>query len=146
VAVENVYEETFEGDVGVGGTIHIWWRDRPEVEATLSLDRQAHLLLDPGERYYIEANWYLTADDGRYVLSLLDFSGMDIRYGVHYARPEVFVLEVKVTLFEETGLLTSGPHEFLLEGWKLAPLEPEQPTSRPGAAASPDSTVSAGGG
>ena len=121
VEVQNAYEETFDGPVDVTGNIRIWWKQRPEIEANLPIRRHIDLQLDPGEGYFIDANWFLGTDDGQYVLELLDFSQNDIRYGVLYAEPEVFVLDVKVTLFKETGLLISGPHEFTLQGWKLAP-------------------------
>ena len=58
-------------------------------------------------------------DDREDVLEMLDYSGGDVRYGVAYAKPEVFVMEVRVTLFDEIGFLTSGPHEFTLRGWEL---------------------------
>jgi len=121
IKVQNSYEETFDGAVDVKGNIRIWWKQRPEIEANLPISRHIDLQLDPGESYFIDESWFLETDDGKYVLELLDFSQHDIRYDVLYARPEVFVLEVKVTLFKETGLLTSGPHEFTLQGWKLAP-------------------------
>ena len=118
VDVRNVYEETFAGPVNVRGNIHIWWKKNPEVEANIPISHRANLLLDPGERYFINERWFLMTDDRRDVLDLLDFTNGDIRYGVAYANPELFVLEVKVTLFEETGLLISGPHEFTLQGWR----------------------------
>ncbi len=118
VDVRNVYEETFAGLLNVRGNIHIWWKRHPEIEANIPVSHRANLLLDPGERHFITERWFLMTDDRRDVLDLLNFSNGDIRFGVAYANPELFVVEVKVTLFEETGLLTSGPHEFTLQGWR----------------------------
>ncbi|MFH1569041.1 MAG: hypothetical protein ABIL09_13680 [Gemmatimonadota bacterium] len=118
--VRNTYEETFDGDVDILGNARIWWVGRPEIEANLPVRQTTHLRLDPSQRHILRWVWHLQTDDGRNVMSLLDFSGHDERYGVLYARPETFALEVAVTVFRETGLLRSGPHEFALEGWKLA--------------------------
>lgn len=119
--VKNTYEETFSGTVEVTGSIHIWWKERPHIEVNLPIRQHLYLRLDPGERHQIEKRWHLQTDDDRYVLDLLDFSGNDVRHGVRYARPADFLLEIRLTVFEETGLLTSGPHEFVLQGWKLVP-------------------------
>lgn len=54
---------------------------------------------------------------------MLDFSKNDVRSGIQYAEPKVFLLEVQVTLFKEVGLLRSGPHEFILQGWREAGLK-----------------------
>lgn len=117
--VENMYDETFSGMVNAKGNVRIWWKRRPGFEANLPVRENTQLRLDPGERHAFEVRWLLRADDGRYLLDHLDFSGNDVRYGVRYARPEDFLLEISVTVFEETGLLTSGPHEFTLQGWEL---------------------------
>ena len=123
VIVENVYHETFDGVANIKGNIRIWWKRRPEIIANLSIEEYDYLQLDPGGRYVIESDWFLWTDDGQYVLDLLDYSNDDVRYGNIYARPEVFGLEVKVTIFEEIGLLVSEPYEFTLQGWK--PVEGE---------------------
>ena len=80
-------------------------------------------MLDPGEGYFINSAWLLQTDDGRNVFDLLDFSKNDVRDGIRYAEPEVFFVEVQVTLFKEVGLLRSGPHEFVLQGWKMVQQE-----------------------
>ncbi len=64
--------------------------------------------------------WLLTTDDDRNVLDLLLFSSDDVRFGVAYARPETFVASLRMTVFRETGLLSSGPRQFTLQGWRLA--------------------------
>lgn len=119
--VENTYEETFSGPVEITGNIRIWWKQRPHIEANLPIRQRLSLRLDPGEKHQIEKRWLLQTDDDRYVLDLLDFSGNDVRHGVRYARPADFLVDIGLTVFEETGLLTSGPHEFVLQGWKLVP-------------------------
>ncbi len=119
INVENVYEETFIGTVDVTGNIRISWPRHPDVVVNLPIRRrQTDLHLDPSDAYIVDALWFLRTDDGRSVMDLLDFSSNDVRHGVQYAEPETFLFEVTMTLFEETGLLTSGPHEFVLEGWK----------------------------
>ena len=119
VDVRNQYEETFAGQVDVTGNIHIWWKKNPQIEANIPVRERANLLLDPGERHIINVRWLLLTDDREDVLDMLDYSGGDVRYGVAYARPEVFVMEVKLTVFEEIGLLTAGPHEFTVQGWEV---------------------------
>ena len=118
VDVRNTYEETFSGFIDVEGNIHIWMKRDPTVEANIPIRTGANLVLDPDETHFINTRWFLRTDDGVDVLDLLDFGTDDIRFGIHYAVPEIFVMDVKVTLFAETGLLTSGPHEFTLRGWR----------------------------
>ena len=118
VDVRNNYEETFSGLIDVDGNIHIWMKRNPTVEANVRIRTRADLELDPDETHFINSRWFLNTDDGVDVLDLLDFTTDDVRFGIHYAVPEIFLLEVKVTLFNETGLLTSGPHEFILQGWR----------------------------
>jgi hypothetical protein len=127
ISVRNTYEETFDGLVNVRGEIRIDWPGHEDVSATVPVSEERYLHLEPGERYYISRRWHLNTDDGRHMMSLLDFSANDLRYGVLYARPEVLALDVRLTLFEQTGLLTSGPHEFALEGWLLVGDTPDQP-------------------
>ena len=119
INIENVYDETFIGAVDVIGNIHITWPRRPDVEINLPIRRQqTELLLDPGDAHIVDSFWFLQIDDGRNVMDLLDYSRGDIRYGVQYAEPETFLIDVTMTLFNETGLLTYGPEEFIFEGWK----------------------------
>ena len=118
ILVENVYHETFSGVTNMNGNVRIWWKRKPEVIANLPIERYDYLRLDPGERLLIETRWFLWTDDDQYIIDLLDYSNNDVRYDIIYARPEVFGLEVKLTLFGETGLLVSEPYDFTLRGWK----------------------------
>lgn len=120
IVVENVYEETFSGDVDVVGNLHFSWVEHPEIEANVAVRDIERLRLDPGERYHIVRNWDLVTDDGQSIMELLDWSDNDIRHGVHYARPEHFILDVTLTLYREVGLLKAEPHQFSIQVWKLA--------------------------
>ncbi len=117
--VRNDFEETFDGIVDITGDLYIWWERRPDVEDHVPLQLRTPIRLAPGETYRIEQLWFLTTEDGGDILDLLVFSGADVRFGVVYAQPETFVATLRMTVFQETGLLTSGPHEFTLEGWRL---------------------------
>jgi len=133
---QNNYEETFQDTVDVKGNIHIWWARKPEIEANVPLDNRHFtkptrisgniLTLDPGEKFRLEALWYLNLDDGRYLINLLDFSNSSVINGIIIAKPEKFMVEVQLTLYEETGLLRSEPHEFIIEGWKIAETIPPE--------------------
>jgi len=120
IVVENAYEETFSGLVDVVGNLRFQWVEHPEIEANVPVRKIEHLRLDPGERWSIVQNWNLVGDEGEQILALLNWSDNDIRNGVHYARPEHFVLDVTLTLFKETGLLTAEPLPFSIQIWKLA--------------------------
>jgi hypothetical protein len=123
--VRNDFDETFDGAVDITSELHIWWPRRPDVEAHVPLQIRDRIRLAPGETYRVEQVWFLTTDDGRDVLDLLVFSGEDVRFGVAYALPETFVAQLRMTIFRETGLLTTGPQEFTLQGWRsLADVEP----------------------
>jgi hypothetical protein len=135
VVGENRYSDTFQDIVDVNGKIHIWWTRDPDVEANVPLKNghfveptriQGNILtLDPGEKFYLKTRWYLNTDDGRYFIDLADFSQSPNIGGIVTAPPEKFMLEVQLTLFKETGLLRSEPHEFIITAWKLAnPTEP----------------------
>lgn len=121
--VRNDFDETFDGDVDITGELHIWWPRRPDVQAHVPLRVQDRLHLAPGQTYRVEQVWLLNTDDGRDVLDLLVFSGADVRFGVAYARPETFVANLRMTIFRETGLLSTGPQEFILEGWRVVEVD-----------------------
>lgn len=116
--VRNNYDETFEGRIELRGEAHIWWKNRPEIEATLPVEYSQEVRLNPGQTFRVEWVWFMQTDDGTEVLPLLNYSDGDVRFGIIYARPETFVCEVRMTAFEETGLLTWGPQEFTLTGWR----------------------------
>jgi hypothetical protein len=116
--VRNAYDETFDGTIDLTAEVRFWWPRRPDVEAHVPLQLSDHIQLGPGATYRVEQTWFLTTDDGRDILDLLTYFDDDIRFGIAYAQPETFVAEVRLTVFEETGLITSGPHEFVLEGWR----------------------------
>ncbi|MDA0334749.1 MAG: hypothetical protein O2782_06270 [bacterium] len=118
-SVRNDFDETFDGVVAVTGELHIWWPRRPDVEAHIPLSFSDQIRLAPGQKYRVEQVWSLTTDDGRDVLDLLVFSAADIRFGVVYAQPETFVASLRMTVFRETGLLSTGPREFTLQGWRV---------------------------
>ena len=117
--VRNDFEETFEGMVDITGELHIWWLRRPDVEAHVPVQIRDQIRLAPGQTFRVEQVWLLTTDDGRDVLDLLEFSGADVRFGVVYAQPETFAASLRLTVFQETGLLTKGPQEFTLQGWRV---------------------------
>ena len=117
-SVRNDFDETFDGVVAVTGELHIWWPRRPDVEAHIPLAFTDQIRLAPGGKYRVEQVWLLTTDDGRDVLDLLVFSAADIHFGVVYAQPETFVASLRMTVFHETGLLSTGPREFTLQGWR----------------------------
>lgn len=129
VVGENKYGETFQDTVDVNGKIHVWWTRDPDFEATVPLNNRHFvdptriesniITLDPGDEFHLETRWYLNADDGRYLIDLLDFSQNPVIGGIVTAAPEKFMLEVQLTLFKETGLLHSEPYEFIITGWKL---------------------------
>ena len=118
--VRNDFEETFDGVVDITGDLHIWSKRRPDIETHIPLQVRDQIRLGPGQTYSIEQDWLLTTDDDRNVLDLLLFSSDDVRFGVAYAIPETFVVSLRMTVFSETGLLSSGPREFTLRGWRLA--------------------------
>lgn len=117
--IRNNFDETFDGPVDITGELHVWWPRRPDVEAHVPLRIQDRIRLAPGRTYRVEHTWLLTTDDGRNVLDLLTYSASDVRFGVAYARPETFVADLRMTVFAETGLLSTGPREFTLQGWRL---------------------------
>lgn len=135
VCGENKYVDTFEDTVNVSGNIHIWWARKPEIEAHVPLNNthfieptriQSNILtLDPGEKFHLETKWYLYTDDRISILDLLDFSNSPVIDGIVTAQPEKFILQVQLTLFQETGLLRSQPHEFFITGWKV--VTPQEP-------------------
>lgn len=118
VGVRNNFEETFDGQVSINGELHIWWKNRPDVEVHLPIQIVDQIRLVPGASYQIRELWFLQTDDGQSVLDLLIYPG-DVRFGISYARPETFVAEMRMTVFDATGLLSTGPQEFTLQGWRL---------------------------
>ena len=124
---ENKYEETFHDSVYMTGRVHIWWKRKPDIVANIRLSNDnfehptqiwgPYLIVDPGGEVVILARWYLYTDDGRSILDMLDF-GEPNECDVVFASPEVFVVEVELILFKETGLLRLSPVEFTFYGWK----------------------------
>ena len=124
----NQYEETFDDTVHVKGEVRIWWKDHPDVYATVSLSNSdfigetpiqgTRLTLDPGAHFFMQTVWYFYTDDGRYVINLLDYSNEDVRGDWEYARPETFVVEVELLMFHQIGLIQSEPIEIEITGYR----------------------------
>ncbi len=135
IEIENRYLETFQEQVDVVGKATIWWQNRPQVRATLAIGNQHFvppsrfqgnvLTLDPGGRCALKIYWYLTLDDGRNLLDLLDYSDGVAREGLINSKPETFVMEAEIKLFSQIGYLRSQPIVFSFIGYKKAPKDTE---------------------
>jgi hypothetical protein len=124
----NNYVDYFQDKVDMAGRIHIWWKNRPEIEAHVSLDNSNFvaptdivgrtLTVAPGEHFYVQTKWHLYADDGQHILDLLDYSENDVRGGLIYAKPEQFMVQAQMTVFNQIGLIKSNQIEFTFNGYK----------------------------
>ncbi|HOT98358.1 MAG TPA: hypothetical protein PLN61_00365 [bacterium] len=129
--ITNLYEETFQGEVAVNGHATVWWKNRPQIRTTLAINNQHFtppsrlqgntLTIDPGGRCALKIYWYLTLEDGRSLLDLLDYSDSVPVEGLIKSRPETFVMEATIKLFDQTGYLRSEPFTFSFTGYKAAP-------------------------
>ncbi len=129
--IANQYEETFQGEVTVNGHATVWWKNHPEIRATLPINNQhfappsrlaGHTLtIDSGGHCALKIYWYLALEDGRSLLDLLDYSGSVPVEGLIKSRPETFVMEATIKIFDQTGYLHSEPFTFTFTGYKPAP-------------------------
>ena len=126
---ENIYEDNFQDTVNVTGNIKIWWLRNPEISAKVKLNNfnfveptriQGRVLtIDPNEKFYLEAKWYLDTDSDKYLIDLLDFTNNDIEGEITTAKPEKFAVKAQVIIFDQIGLITSDRYEFIFVGWKV---------------------------
>ncbi|HOZ22090.1 MAG TPA: hypothetical protein PLO28_09935 [bacterium] len=133
ITIANGYEETFQAEVEVNGHLVVWWKNRPEVHITLPVDNRHFappsqfsgqtLTIDAGGRCLLKLYWYLSLGDGRSLLDLLDYSGSVPAQGLITAKPEIFVVEAEIKLFDQTGYLPSKRLSFTFTGIKQIPLE-----------------------
>jgi hypothetical protein len=129
--IENLYEETFQEEINIDGMATIWWKIRPDVRITLPIGNQ-HLVppsrisgnvltIDPGAHCALKIYWYLKLADGRSLLDLLDYTGSVAVEGLVKSKPEIFVMEAEIKLFNQLGYLQSKQITFSFVGYKPAP-------------------------
>ncbi|OPZ64611.1 MAG: hypothetical protein BWY83_03156 [bacterium ADurb.Bin478] len=128
--ITNLYEETFEGKVQIVGKAHVWMKKTPSIRATIAIGNH-HLAppskivgdvltIDPGGRCALKVYWYLLLDDGRNLLDLLDYSGNAATGGLIRSKPELFVMDAEIKLFNQLGYLQSERLVFEFTGYKPA--------------------------
>ncbi|MBN2355891.1 hypothetical protein JXO59_07245 [candidate division KSB1 bacterium] len=128
LAVENIYHETLQDTARVRGQVRIWWKKYPEIIATLSLKNQYiieptpingnYLTLDPGDKCHLRCLWPMLADDGRYVVDLMDFSDSLMVNNLLWAEPDTFLMKAQVQIFKPSGYVQSGEIEAAFTAWK----------------------------
>ncbi|HNW58408.1 MAG TPA: hypothetical protein PKI62_01875 [bacterium] len=129
--IENIYTETFQAPVAVNGQATVWWKNHPDIRVDLKINNQhfappsrftgSTLTIDPGGRCALKIYWYLTLEDGRSLLDLLDYSGSVPVEGLIKSRPETFMMQATIKLFDKTGYLRTEPFTFSFSGYKPAP-------------------------
>jgi len=133
-SVTNLYQETFEAHVDIAGQAHVWLKRSPSIRATLAIGNQ-HLVapskisgniltIDPGGRCDLKIYWYLKLDDGRSLLDLLDYSEGHVYEGSINAKPETFVMDAEIKLFNQLGYLQSERLVYTFVGYKAVPAGP----------------------
>jgi len=125
---ENQYEETFDDTVSATGEVLITWKDRPSLFATLPLSNAnftgttpiqgSRLTLDPGDTFSMQTVWYFYTDSREYIIDLMDYSNNDVRGDYEFSRPEIFTIEVELTVYSQTGRLAFGPTEIEIIGYR----------------------------
>lgn len=130
IEISNLYEETFQEEVNVHGKVTVWWERKPEIRTELEVTNShfvpptrltgSVLTLDPGERCALKVYWYLQLDDGSSLLDLLDYSGAVPAGGLIQSKPERFVVEAEIKLFNQLGYLQSERLGFTFIGTKSA--------------------------
>jgi len=129
IIAENNYHETLQDSVRISGSIHVWWKRKPWLEATLNLSNidimspptnlyGQVLTIDPGQVIALRNVWYLYTDDNKYIPDLLDYSHGEVTGEIMYASTEEFVFDAVITIFNKTGLLYVEPVSFLYKGWR----------------------------
>ena len=128
--ITNNYEETFQAEVTVTGHVTVWWKKRPDTRITLDLGNQHFvepskingkiLTIDPGSFCTLKIYWYLQLENGASLLDLLDYSDSVPSGGLIKSKPETFVMEAGIKLFDQTGYLQSKPLTFTFVGYKQA--------------------------
>ena len=128
---ENIYEETLQDTVDISGKIHLWWKKRSEIQAVIELTNQNFIVpptriippgiltMDPGERFFIKARWNLITDNGYNIIDLLEFPPELIVNNISKSKPEVFIFNVELNLFDQATKIELKYIEFTYQAWKL---------------------------
>ncbi len=129
VQCRNIHDETFWDSVDVRGTMRIWWKRKPSRYSTIplgevnftdrSLIHEGKLLLVPGQQFTLDAYWNLKTDYGLFMVEEMDWSDPTRKYcqaNVYCAPPEIFVVEISLTLYDRLGPVAAAPKEITIVG------------------------------
>jgi len=129
VTCENIHDEVFWDSVDVKGTMRIWWKRKPSRYRTLpitvknitdrTLIRNGKLLLVPGQQFTLDLYWDLKSDFGLFLPTEMDWSNPNRNYcasNVYCAPPEIFVVEVALTVYDRLGSVSAPTREVTIIG------------------------------
>jgi hypothetical protein len=129
---QNNYEETFDSNVEIKGAVHIRATSDASITGLITIGnvnvvqptqfRGNELTVDPYGKFYLRVYWYLTCEDGRNLMNILDFPQDMIKAGIMYARPMSFQIDAEVCLFKQLGYIKSAKYHVVYNGWK--PVQP----------------------
>jgi hypothetical protein len=125
LTVTNVYEETFQGQAPLSGTLVLTSKRNPKVQKTFHLNANnisyaasydkatAVLTIDPGDSVVFSSSWDFIDDAGE-DLRLTFFTYVpDTSCGGRYIAPdETFVLQGSVKVYDELPDVSGGPIEY----------------------------------
>ncbi|MBM4159498.1 MAG: hypothetical protein FJ217_00205 [Ignavibacteria bacterium] len=136
VEITNIFDETLVGPASLTGTVQVTAADDPNVRKTLTFTSQniltargynagsGILKIDPQEKIVLRATWYFAEN------KVVDDSGRDLAHGNEgrdpffsyvvdktcefrkLARPEDFILQGQIKVFQRTGPAVADPSVF----------------------------------
>ena len=125
VTGQNIFDDIFQDQVDVKGTMRIWWKRKPSRYRTLylteknfsnrSLIQNGRLTLLSGQKFTLDAYWNIKTDDSLYL------PNMDMIYqpthpcasNVACGEPEIFVVECSLSVYDRLGFVQAPAFEFL---------------------------------
>ncbi len=122
---QNIYDDVFQDQVDITGTMTIWWKRLPRYYRTVALTAHSmsnpdlihggKLTLLPGESFSMDVYWNLKGDDSLYFPHRMNWSESFNRLcspNVLCGTAETFVIESSVQIFARIGVITVPPAEF----------------------------------
>lgn len=126
---ENVFDEVFQDEVNMRGSLRIWWNRKPTRFRTMYLteknlcDRSiisnGRMTMFPGQRFAMDVYWNMKSDDSVYLPREMTYVSGDLQTcgaNLLCSNPEEFTIEATLNVFDRIGPVPAPPKDFIFIG------------------------------